>query len=179
MARGLTLPLPLPLPLLLLLALALVVLQVAAGESLDANARVTVTGADGRERELSAAEFEALARERLDAQSELQREPKEQWHRDQSLEDVAREDPELARLIWVARRAFGALQRHGFAPDAFALAGFSEKEEHRPAPSEDEGELRVVLELQAVPKSGKGDGKIAFDVDVLLDSERTWSVNDG
>lgn len=156
---------------LLHLVLALALLHVATAESLDAEAKVTVTTADGRERELSAAEFEALARERHDVQSELQREPQEQWLHDQTLGDIARDDPELTRLIAVARRAFGALQRFGYAPK-YTLAGFSEKEEHQPTPDEREDELRVVLELQAAPEGRDSAKKIAFDVDVLLDAER-------
>ncbi|KAF1773529.1 hypothetical protein GQ600_11595 [Phytophthora cactorum] len=118
--------------LLLLLVALLGVVAVFAADlklQLDADQPVTVTLADGTTRELTAAEFEMLAKERAEEQATLQTKDDDEvaeWQH-QKLDEIQAKDPQFALLIDLAKRAFQEIQRHGYA-QGYALAGFSEQE---------------------------------------------------
>lgn len=178
--------------LLLLLLLLLGVAVEAASDlklQLDADQLITVTLADGTTRELTAAEFEELAKERAEEQAKLQREgdasaadEAAHWQR-QEMEQIQAQDPQFALHIDLARRAFKEIQRHGYA-QGYALSGFSEQEAGKPT-----ADYYVELVLRAkkdpssgVPaKTGTGSRKLekegeeqtplSYEVQLLLDAE--------
>ncbi|KAG7378049.1 hypothetical protein PHYPSEUDO_010610 [Phytophthora pseudosyringae] len=178
--------------LLLLLLLLLGVAAVHAAElklQLDADQPVTVTLADGATRELTAAEFEALAKERAEENAKLQSQDDAaaaEWQR-QGLDEIEAQDPQFALLIDLARRAFRDIQRHGYA-QGYALAGFSEQEEaHKAADYYVELVLRAKKDPSSgVPtKTGTGTRKLekegeetplSYEVQLLLDAEKHFSV---
>lgn len=170
-----------------LLSLLLLFAAVAAAADLklqlDAEQPVTVTLADGSTRELTAAEFEQLARERSEQQTQLKPEAEEttQWKR-QELREIQEQDPQFALHIDLARRAFKELQRHGYA-QGYALSGFSEQDA-RPKQRQAAADYYVELVLTSkkdpssgVPaKTGTGtrkndDGPLSYEVQLLLDAQ--------
>ncbi|KAG6616603.1 uncharacterized protein IUM83_12986 [Phytophthora cinnamomi] len=177
--------------LLLLLGCALFAAASAADLKLqlDAEQPVTVTLADGSTRELTAAEFEQLARERSEQQAQLQPKAEQaetRWQR-QGLRDIETQDPQFALHIDLARRAFKELQRHGYAR-GYALSGFSEQEA-RPRQRQAAADYYVELVLTSrkdpssgVPaKTGTGtrkhdDGPLSYEVQLLLDAQERFSV---
>ncbi|KAL4150185.1 hypothetical protein PRNP1_009590 [Phytophthora ramorum] len=180
--------------LVLLAALLLVCAVVSALDAadlklqLDADQPVTVTLADGSTRELTAAEFEELARERAEKQQKLQPTDAEetvQWQR-QELQEIEDQDPQFALHIDMARRAFQELQRHGYAR-GYALSGFSEQEAGAGKQTTDYY-VELVLRAKKDPSSGfpaktgtgtRKDGDespLSYEVQLLLDAEKRFSV---
>ncbi|KAG6963404.1 hypothetical protein JG688_00008171 [Phytophthora aleatoria] len=175
--------------LLLLLVALLGVVAVFAADlklQLDADQPVTVTLADGTTRELTAAEFEMLAKERAEEQATLQTKDDDEvaeWQH-QKLDEIQAKDPQFALLIDLAKRAFQEIQRHGYA-QGYALAGFSEQEAKQIST-----DYYVELVLRAkkdpssgvAPKTGTGTRKggeetpLSYEVQLLLDAEKRFSV---
>ncbi|KAG3176822.1 hypothetical protein JG687_00013807 [Phytophthora cactorum] len=175
--------------LLLLLVALLGVVAVFAADlklQLDADHPVTVTLADGTTRELTAAEFEMLAKERAEEQATLQTKDDDEvaeWQH-QKLDEIRAKDPQFALLIDLAKRAFQEIQRHGYA-QGYALAGFSEQEAKQIST-----DYYVELVLRAkkdpssgvAPKTGTGTRKgeeetpLSYEVQLLLDAEKRFSV---
>ncbi|KAG3097726.1 hypothetical protein PI124_g15582 [Phytophthora idaei] len=175
--------------LLLLLVALLGVVAVFAADlklQLDADQPVTVTLADGTTRELTAAEFEMLAKERAEEQVTLQTKDDDEvaeWQH-QKLDEIQAKDPQFALLIDLAKRAFQEIQRHGYA-QGYALAGFSEQEAKQIST-----DYYVELVLRAkkdpssgvAPKTGTGTRKggeetpLSYEVQLLLDAEKRFSV---
>lgn len=158
---------------------------------LDAEQPVTVKMADGTERELSAAEFERLAREKADEQAKLQPgEDPETTEARVRVEDIQAQDPQLALHIDLARRAFAELQRHGYAR-GYALSGFSELDAS-PLPGKQTQDYYVELILRArkdpssgvAASTGTGTRKkqsgdetpLSYEVQLLLDAQQRFSV---
>ncbi|GMF53164.1 unnamed protein product [Phytophthora fragariaefolia] len=177
-------------PLLLLLLLVLLAATAAAEDALklqlDAEQPVTVTLADGSTRELTAAEFEQLARERSEQQAKLQPEATGERRQRQELREIQEQDPQFALHIDLARRAFKELQRHGYAR-GYALAGFSEQLA-RPSTRQEQADYYVELILTSrqdpssgvPPKTGSGtkkrdDEPLSYEVQLLLDEQGTAS----
>ncbi|EGZ15196.1 hypothetical protein PHYSODRAFT_440950, partial [Phytophthora sojae] len=177
--------------LLLLLGGAFFAAVAAAADlklKLDAEQPVTVTLADGSTRELTAAEFEQLARERSEQQAKLQPQEEEstRWKR-RELRDIQDQDPQFALHIDLAKRTFKELQRHGYA-QGYALTGFSEQDA-RPRKRQVTADYYVELVLTSkkdpssgVPaKTGTGtrkndDGPLSYEVQLLLDEQERFSV---
>lgn len=175
-----------PRRLLLLLGGAFFAAVAAAADlklKLDAEQPVTVTLADGSTRELTAAEFEQLARERSEQQAKLQPQEEEstRWKR-RELRDIQDQDPQFALHIDLAKRTFKELQRHGYA-QGYALTGFSEQDA-RPRKRQVTADYYVELVLTSkkdpssgVPaKTGTGtrkndDGPLSYEVQLLLDEQ--------
>ncbi|POM59535.1 hypothetical protein PHPALM_31719 [Phytophthora palmivora] len=158
---------------------------------LNADQPVTVTLADGTTRELTAAEFEELAKERAEEQAKMQGDATDadttSWQQ-QEMKEIEEKDPQLAMHIDMARRAFKEIQRHGYA-QGYALAGFSEQETGK----QQTNDYYVELVLRAkkdpnsgVPaKTGTGTRKLdkegeeiplSYEVQLLLDAEKRFSV---
>ncbi|TYZ68643.1 hypothetical protein PybrP1_004638 [[Pythium] brassicae (nom. inval.)] len=118
---------------------------------LDKRDRVTLTAADGTQRDISVAEMERLAREQHAQQAQMQREAaaaeaartaaatgesvddendgeNAPERRSESLAEIRKSDPRFAANIALAQSSFAEIQRHGYAR-GYALAGFSEKDE--------------------------------------------------
>ncbi|KAF1326010.1 hypothetical protein FI667_g8738, partial [Globisporangium splendens] len=104
---------------------------------LDKNDRVTLTTADGAQREISVAEMQTLAEAQHKQQLQMQREKtgaqdddgadnEPQWVTE-SVDEIAKSDPTFATHIALSQRGFKELQRHGYAR-GYSLTGFSEKE---------------------------------------------------
>lgn len=181
---------------LIVFALAALFVAVAADApdlklQLDAEQPVTVKMADGTERELSAAEFERLAREKADEQAKLQSgEDPETTEARVRVEDIQAQDPQLALHIDLARRAFAELQRHGYAR-GYALSGFSELDAS-PLPGKQAQDYYVELILRArkdpssgvAASTGTGTRKkqsgdetpLSYEVQLLLDAQQRFSV---
>ncbi|RLN94541.1 hypothetical protein BBJ28_00026253 [Nothophytophthora sp. Chile5] len=180
---------------LLLLAATAVLADSSASErpdltlKLDPSQPVTVTLADGSERELSVAEFEELARQRAAEHAQLQPDGKapvpEVRHHQEDLDHVRKQDPQLALHIELARRAFAELQRHGYAR-GFTLAGFSEQDTSPLTAFDGEPaadyRVELVLRAQADANSGveasTGTGtkrrtSLSYEVHLLVDAKRT------
>lgn len=150
-----------PLRLLMFVALAFVlVLLVAPSASetltpdgllskLSKDDRVTLTTADGQEKEITVAEMERLAQAQHLKQAEMQQEASAhaataaassgtvEYKEDpetapkvktESLDAVRKSDPRFAANIELAKQSFAEIQRHGYAR-GYVLAGFSEKDE--------------------------------------------------
>lgn len=142
---------------LLLLLLSSALLLLVSGEpvtsdgllsKLDKRDRVTLTAADGTQREITVAEMERLTRAQHQQQVQMQREaaaadaaknrkPGDETddddenapeRRTESLDEIRKSDPRFAAHIALAQRSFAEIQRHGYAR-GYTLAGFSEKDE--------------------------------------------------
>ncbi|RLN74720.1 hypothetical protein BBJ28_00019516 [Nothophytophthora sp. Chile5] len=184
-------------PRLALLALLLLAITAVLSDSstserpdlalkLDPSQPVTVTLADGSERELSVAEFEELARQRAAEHAQLQPDGKapapEVRHHQEDLDDVRKQDPQFALHIELARRAFAELQRHGYAR-GFTLTGFSEQDTSPLTAFDGEPaadyRVELVLRAQADANSGveasTGTGtklrtSLSYEVHLLVDA---------
>ncbi|KAG7389499.1 hypothetical protein PHYBOEH_007432 [Phytophthora boehmeriae] len=161
---------------------------------LDADQPVTVKLADGTERELSAAEFEQLAKDKAKERSKLQSEDSTEasearWQR-QRVEEIEAKDPQFALHIDLARRAFAELQRHGYAR-GYALSGFSELDANAmPAQQKEDYYVELILRARRDPKSGvsastgtgtrktktKDETPLSYEVQLLLDVKKRFSV---
>ncbi|OWZ14256.1 hypothetical protein PHMEG_00012297 [Phytophthora megakarya] len=176
-----------------LLLLLLGVVFAAASDlklQLDADQPVTVTLADGTTRELTAAEFEELAKERAEEQNHLQNgagDADTARFEHQGIDEIKEKDPQLALHIDLARRAFKEIQRHGYA-QGYALSGFSEQDTKQQAT---EYYVELVLRAKKDPNSGKpaktGTGTrklekegeevpLSYEVQLLLDAQKRFSV---
>ncbi|KUF81761.1 hypothetical protein AM587_10013671 [Phytophthora nicotianae] len=175
--------------LLVLVALLGVVFAADLKLQLDADQPVTVTLADGTTRELTAAEFETLAKERAEEQATLQSNDDAEaveWQR-QELDEIQAKDPQFALLIDLAKRAFQEIQRHGYA-QGYALAGFSEQEAKQISTDYyAELVLRAKKDQKSgvAAKTGTGTRKLekegeetplSYEVQLLLDAEKRFSV---
>ncbi|KAL3659403.1 hypothetical protein V7S43_015674 [Phytophthora oleae] len=157
---------------------------------LDADQPVAVTLSDGSTRELTAAEFEALAKERAEENAKLQDDAGDTVEiQRQNLGEIQAQDPQFALQIDLARRAFKEIQRHGYA-QGYILSGFSEQEAgklHRVT----DYYVELVLRAKKDPKSrvpaktGTGTRKLekegeetplSYEVQLLFDAEKRFSV---
>ncbi|KAJ0389276.1 hypothetical protein P43SY_011747 [Pythium insidiosum] len=89
----------------LALSLSLALLAIANVHALDTTLpeRITLTTADGQEREVTRGEFEAMAKRQAQLQDEIKTGAKEgEWVKNARLEDVERRDPQLALQIRLA-----------------------------------------------------------------------------
>ncbi|CAH0473141.1 unnamed protein product [Peronospora belbahrii] len=155
---------------------------------------VTVKLADGTTRELTAAEFEKLVKERgeihttlQDNHDKIQADDQVHWQR-QELEQTKTQDPQFALHIDLARRAFKEIQRHGYA-QGYLLAGFSEQDTSKV--TVDYYYVELILQAKkglstgVVAKTGTGTRKVEnegeemplfYEVQLLLDVEKRFSV---
>ncbi|KAG2513554.1 hypothetical protein JM16_007521 [Phytophthora kernoviae] len=189
----------LPMRLVLLVLSTLFAVASAADASdlklqLNTDQPVAVKMADGSERELSAAAFEQLAKERAEEHSKIQsKDPLEasetQWQR-QDMEEIQAQDPQFALHIDLARRAFAELQRHGYAR-GYTLSGFSEQDANSmPEQQKEDYYVELVLRARKDPKSGvsastgtgtrkkakDGETPLSYEVQLLLDAKKRFSV---
>ncbi|KAK1935371.1 hypothetical protein P3T76_010596 [Phytophthora citrophthora] len=174
------------------LLLGFLALSVTAADlklQLDADQPVTVTLSDGSTRELTAAEFETLAKERAQDNAKLQEPADTVETQRQSLDEIQAQDPEFALQIDLARRAFKEIQRHGYA-QGYILSGFSEQEPKAPIKTTDYY-VELVLRAKKDPKSGvpakTGTGTrklekegeevpLSYEVQLLIDAEKRFSL---
>ncbi|KAG1695346.1 hypothetical protein DVH05_020383 [Phytophthora capsici] len=174
------------------LLLGVLALAVAAADlklQLDADQPVAVTLSDGSTRELTAAEFEALAKERAEESAKLQDDGDTEEIQRQNLDEIKAQDPEFALQIDLARRAFKEIQRHGYA-QGYILSGFSEQEAGNPHKATDYY-VELVLRAKKDPKSdvpaktGTGTRRLekegeelplGYEVHLLFDAEKRFSV---
>jgi hypothetical protein len=163
---------------------------------LDKSDRVTLTTADGAQREISVAEMQQLAEAQHEQQLKMQREKNDvqdaddepQWVTE-SVDEIAKRDPTFATHIALSQRGFKELQRHGYAR-GYSLTGFSEKDARdvgakgkgKKKNSKSEDAYRVTLLLRAqrresdstastgtrAQKRDREPLQVAYEVDLLL-----------
>ncbi|GLD94762.1 hypothetical protein PINS_up003386 [Pythium insidiosum] len=182
----------------LLSTLVLALLVAAQVQALDTTLpdKITLTSADGQEREVTREEFEAMSKRQAQLQDEIKANAKEgEWVKNARLEDIERKDPMLAVQIRLAAFSFQELQRHGYA-QGYALSSFSEKtnavissrEEQRKG---EKREYRIEMELRArvdkrsgvepnpgtrAKRQDRVPQELVYDVELLLDRKEQASV---
>jgi hypothetical protein len=184
--------------LVALLAVGCTALSSAAALKIPASdEKIILTTASGEEKIVTRAEMEAIESQQRQLHAQLLDRVEGEWVEDESLSDVARRDPLLARSIVIARDSFDVLQQHGYAR-GYTLSSFTEVDEipitsQRAQKDPDFNgriELRITLQLRATldpqsgvqansgtsaAKRGAAPQTLGYEVEVLFDKHGAYS----